>query len=90
MFLIQQVGLCGHPISQRMDSVKQWIMKELPELPVTGVAAVMSRLDELGVESKHDLCYVKEWDLAGVISSLQIHKLLKACKHDSQRSDKND
>ena len=55
-------------------------MKELPELPVADVACVMSRLEELGVEGAEDLSYVQEWDLAGVVSSLQGQRLLKACK----------
>ena len=62
------------------EEIKEIICKTLPDLSEEVQWQIISKLQSSGLESKEDLKYVQQEDIADLLPVIQLRKLLNAFK----------
>lgn len=63
-----------------VDELKEVLFRALPNLSKTVQETLIERLISSGLESRQDLRYVKQEDIADILPVIQMRKLLDAFK----------
>ncbi|XP_076594907.1 uncharacterized protein LOC143325601 isoform X2 [Chaetodon auriga] len=66
------------------EDIKQAVLAVLPSLPEDKLQSLLNKLESIGVESKTDLQFIKEEDLAANITPIQCRRLISAWQTEDQ------
>ncbi|XP_063073546.1 uncharacterized protein si:dkey-15h8.17 isoform X2 [Engraulis encrasicolus] len=65
------------------EDIEKAISTHLPELPDQTLASLMELLEELGVETRADLVYLRESDMSKCLQPIQFRRLLSGLKNEA-------